>query len=240
MSWLLTFSRSTVGAKAIMALTGAAMYGFLIVHMAGNLLVFSGTPELHNHHSVFLHSFPELIWPARAGLLLAIVAHIFSWVNLRMRSSAARPVAYKVKQSRASTLYSRTMQLSGPVILVFVVVHLLNLTSGNIHPGFRMQGAAGAALPVGVPGAAEAFGSPAAYENTVALLSQPLWGVFYIVANLLLGLHLFHGGYAMCRTLGLSGERQQGLAKLLASGVTALIVGGNVAIAAAILLGLVK
>ncbi len=227
MSWLLTFSRSTVGAKVIMALTGAAMYGFLIVHMAGNLLVFSGSPELHNHHSVFLHSLPEVIWPARIGLLLAIVAHIFSWVNLRQRSSAARPIAYKVKQSRASTLYSRTMQFSGPVILVFVVVHLLNLTSGNLHPDFLMQ-----------PGA-ESFGAPDAYHNTVTLLSQPLWGAFYIVANLLLGLHLFHGGYAMCRTLGLSGDRQQWIAKLLASGVTALIVGGNVAIVAVILARLV-
>lgn len=227
MSWLLTFSRSTVGAKVIMALTGAAMYGFLVTHVLGNLLVFWG-PEFHNHHSVFLHTFPEVIWPARIGLLLAIVAHIFSWVNLRARSSAARPVAYKVKQTRASTIYARTMQLSGPVILVFVVVHLLNLTFGTIHPDFRMQEGA------------EGFGAPEAYHNTVELLSMPAWGVFYIVANVLLGLHLFHGGYAMFRTLGLSTERQQNLAKLAASGVTTLIVGGNVAIAAAILLGLVK
>lgn len=228
MSWLLTFSRSTVGAKVIMALTGAAMYGFLIVHMAGNLLVFSGTPELHNHHSAFLHSFPEVIWPARLGLLLAIVAHIFAWVNLRRRSNLARPIAYKMKQSRAATLYSRTMQFSGPVILVFVVLHLLQLTTGQLHPDFKMQTGA------------ETFGAPDAYHNTVALLSDPIWGVFYIVANVLLGLHLFHGGYAMFKTLGLSTERQQHLAKLAASGVTALIVGGNVAIAAAILMRLVE
>ncbi|MDP2304559.1 MAG: succinate dehydrogenase cytochrome b subunit [Pseudomonadota bacterium] len=227
MSWLLTFSRSTVGAKVIMALTGAAMYGFLIVHMAGNLLVFWG-PEFHNHHSVFLHTFPEVIWPARIGLLLAIIAHIFAWVNLRRRSSAARPVAYKVKQSRAATIYSRTMQISGPVILIFVVVHLLQLTTGQLHSDFRMQTGP------------ESFGAPEAFHNTVALLSQPLWGIFYIVANLLLGLHLFHGGYAMFRTLGLATDRQQKLAKMIASGVTALIVGGNVAIAAAILLGLVE
>jgi succinate dehydrogenase / fumarate reductase cytochrome b subunit len=230
MSWLLTYARSTIGAKVIMALTGAAMYGFLIVHMAGNLLVFAG-PEYHNHHSLFLHQMPELIWPTRLGLLGAIVAHIFSWINLRARSSAARPVAYKVKQSRASTLYSRTMAVSGPIVLAFIVVHLLNLTTGTVHPDFQMQGS--------TPGTVEAA-TPLAYENTVALLSQPLWGVFYIVCNLLLGLHLFHGAFAMCRTLGLAGERQQGLARALASAVTATIVGGNVAIASAILLGLVK
>lgn len=228
MSWLLTYARSTIGAKAIMALTGAAMYGFLLVHMAGNLLVFWG-PEYHNHHSLFLHQMPELIWPARIGLLLAIVAHIFSWLNLRARSSAARPVAYKVKQSRASTIYSKTMAISGPIILVFVVVHLLQLTVGVLHPDFQMQGTMGVEAD-----------TPKAFENTVAVLSQPLWGVFYIVCNLLLGLHLFHGAYAMLRTLGLTGDRQQALGKAIASGVTAAIVGGNVAIAAAILLGLVK
>jgi succinate dehydrogenase / fumarate reductase cytochrome b subunit len=228
MTWLLTYARSTIGAKAIMALTGAAMYGFLLVHMAGNLLVFWG-PEYHNHHSLFLHQMPELIWPARLGLLAAIAAHIFSWVNLRARSGAARPVAYKVKQSRASTIYSKTMAISGPIILAFVVIHLLQLTLGVLHPDFQYQGVAG------VEG-----DTPKAFENTVAVLSQPLWGVFYVVCNLLLGLHLFHGAYAMLRTLGLTGDRQQALGKALASGVTAAIVGGNVAIAAAILLGLVK
>jgi len=211
-----------------MALTGAAMFGFLLVHMAGNLLVFWG-PDYHNHHSLFLHQMPELIWPARIGLLLAIVAHIFSWLNLRARTTAARPIPYKVKQSRASTLYSKTMQYTGPVILLFVVVHLLQLTTGTLHPDFQLQGSSGV----------EAH-TPAAYENTIAVLSQVPWGIFYIVCNLLLGLHLFHGAYAMCRTLGLSGDRQQGVAKALAAGVTATIVGGNVVIAAAILARLVN
>lgn len=226
MSWLLTYSRSTIGAKVIMALTGAAMYGFLITHLAGNILVFWG-PEWHNHHSALLHALPEIIWPARIGLLLAIVAHIFSWLNLRARSSAARPVTYKVKQSRAATLYSRTMQFSGPVILLFVVLHLLNLTFGLVHPDFRMQGI-------------EGFGAPDVYHNTLTLLVDPLWGLFYIVANVLLGMHLFHGGYAMLRTLGLSTDRQQSLARMIVAAITALIVGGNIAIVAAILLGLVN
>jgi succinate dehydrogenase / fumarate reductase cytochrome b subunit len=227
MSWLLTFSRSTVGAKVIMALTGAAMFGFLIAHMAGNLLVFWGA-AYHNHHALFLHQLPELIWPARIGLVLAIVAHIFSWLNLRARSAAARPIPYKVSKSRASTLYSKTMGYTGPIILIFLVVHLLQLTTGTLHPNYQFQSG----------GAIEAD-TPAAFENTVAILSQPLWGIFYIVCNLLLGLHLFHGAYAMCRTLGLSGDRQQGVARALAAGVTATIVGGNVVIAAAILAGLV-
>jgi succinate dehydrogenase / fumarate reductase cytochrome b subunit len=224
MSWLLTFARSSIGAKVIMALTGAAMYGFLLVHMAGNLLVFAG-PEYLDHHSVFLHSMPELIWPARLALLGAIVAHIGAMIVLRKRSGEARPVAYKTKQNRAATIYSRTMAISGPIVLIFIVVHLLNLTLGVIHPDFKLQ--------------AE-FSSPAAFHNTTVLLGQVQWGVFYIVCNLLLGLHLWHGAYAMFRTLGLAGERQQGVAKLVASGLTGSIVGGNVLIAAAILLGLVK
>jgi succinate dehydrogenase / fumarate reductase cytochrome b subunit len=134
-------------------------------------------------------------------------------------------VAYKVKQNRASTLYSRTMMISGPIVLAFIVVHLLNLTFGVIHPSFQVQ---------------PEFHSPDAYHNTVALLSQPLWGVAYLVCNLLLGLHLWHGAFAMGRTLGLSGDRQQALAKVLASSITAAIVGGNVVIAGSILVGLVK
>ena len=228
MSWLLTYARSTIGAKVIMALTGAAMYGFLIVHMAGNLLVFAG-PEYHNHHSLFLHQMPELIWPARFGLLAAVAGHIFSWLNLRSRSSAARPVAYKVKKSRASTLYSKTMSISGPIVLAFIVIHLLQLTTGTLHPNFLLQGTTGVEAD-----------TPAAYENTVAILSQPLWGVFYVVCNVLLGLHLWHGAFAMCRTLGLSGERQQGVAYALAGALTATIIGGNVLIASSILLGVVK
>jgi succinate dehydrogenase / fumarate reductase cytochrome b subunit len=178
---------------------------------------------------LFLHQMPELIWPARLGLLGAIAAHIASWMNLRGRSSAARPVAYKVKKSRASTIYSKTMSISGPIVLVFVVLHLLQLTTGTLHPAFKLQGTSGV----------EAH-TPAAFENTVALLSQPAWGVFYVVCNVLLGLHLWHGAFAMCRTLGLAGDRQQGMAKAIASGLTAAIVGGNVAVAASILLGLVK
>ena len=196
----------------------------LLVHVAGNMLMFLG-PEYHNHHSVFLHSMPDLIWPARLGLIGAVLAHIGAWMNLRARSSAARPVAYKVKQNRASTLYSRTMTISGPIVLIFIVVHLLNLTFGVLHPDFRTQ--------------AE-FHSPEAYHNTVSLLSQVPWGVAYVVCNLLLGLHLWHGAFAMVRTLGLSGDRQQGLARLIASSLTAAIVGGNVLIAGSILVGLVK
>lgn len=220
MTWLVGFWRSTVGAKVVMAVTGLILFGFTIIHMAGNLQVF-WVPEFMNEYSKLLHSMPEILWPFRAALLGSVILHIWSWLMLRSRSAAARPIAYQKKQNRAATLQSRTMMVTGPIVLLFIVIHLMNLTFGNLHPDFKHNGIA-----------------PAAYHNLTTLLGNPVWAVFYIVANLALGSHLWHGAFSMCRTLGLSGERQLGLAKGIASAVTLAVVGGNVLVATACMLGL--
>lgn len=223
MTWLVGFWRSTVGAKVVMAVTGFVLFGFTLVHMAGNLQVFYA-PAYINDYSKLLHSAPELLWVARLTLLGCVVLHMWSWLALRAKSAKARPVAYQTKQNRASTIASRSMVLSGPLLLVFIIVHLLNLTIGTLHPNFREQ-AGGVA--------------PEAFHNLTTLLANPLWAGFYIVSMLALAGHLRHGVFSLACTLGLSGEKQRGLAQALATGFTALVIGGNILIATACLFGAV-
>lgn len=222
MSWLVRFWQSTIGAKFVMAITGVVLYGFTIVHMAGNLNVFLGA-EAMNHYAETLRLVPELLWLVRGVLLASLVGHIASWVRLRSLTAAARPVAYQQRANRASTLYSRSMAITGPLVFAYIVFHLLHLTLGVVHPDFR-----------------ELEKAPDAFHNLTTGLSNPLVGIVYIVANVMLGLHLWHGAFSLFKTLGLAKERHLALAKQVATGLTTLVVGGNVAVAVYVLTGLWK
>jgi succinate dehydrogenase / fumarate reductase cytochrome b subunit len=220
--------RSSAGTKAVMAVTGMVLFGFTVVHMLGNLNMFLGEESM-NGYARTLHMVPEVIYAARAVLLVSLVLHVWAMVKTKAASGAARQVAYKVVTPSASTVYSRTMRITGPIVLAFIVLHLLGLTFHDVggdalHPDFRLQ--------------ADGH-TPDAFHNLGSLLRMPLWGVFYILANAALGFHLWHGAFAMFRSLGLSGDRQLATARLGATGLTALVAGGNILIAAALLLHLI-
>lgn len=226
MNFLLSFWRSTVGTKVVVAVTGLSLFGFVLFHMAGNLQVFSGSEEM-NSYGEFLHK-PEILWTGRAVVLTSIVLHVLATIRLTRSTAEARPQGYRKWAAQASTWYSRTMKFTGPLVLVYFIVHLLNLTTGAEPGNIALH-----------PNYLQTDGVPKAFENLTALLSNPLWAAFYIVANLALGVHLWHGAFSMCKTLGLSGARQLRLAKVLASVLTATVVGGNVAITVACVLHLV-
>src|SRR5215471_21129155 len=118
---------SSVGKKFIMAVSGLVLFLFVVGHMAGNLQIFLG-PEALNRYGHFLQTNPELIWPARLGLLLMVGLHIWSAAALSRENKAARPVGYAEYQPVGSSLASRTMLMSGLIILVFIVYHLLHYT----------------------------------------------------------------------------------------------------------------
>ncbi len=227
MNFLLSFWRSTVGTKVVVAVTGLLLLGFTLFHMIGNLQVFSG-PEEMDSYGAFLHK-PEILWGGRAVVGTSMVLHVWGTMKLVRQTAAARPEGYRKWTAQASTFYSRTMKFTGPIVLIYFVVHLLNLTTGAepghiaLHPNYLQTN-----------------GVPKAFENLTALLSNPLWASFYIVANLALGVHLFHGAYSMCKTLGLSGQRQLRLARVIAAALTFTVVGGNIAITLACVLQLVK
>lgn len=224
MEWLLRFWRSTVGAKVVMALTGVVLYGFVIVHMLGNLNVFLGE-EAMNEYGAMLHAVAEVIWGARITLLTCLVLHIWSFLHVAKRTMDARPVQYAKRANRASTIYSRTMRISGVLVLAYLVMHLMNLTIGNWMPGgeFLMQ----------------SDKAPDAYHNLTTLLRVPWVAAIYLVCNVLLGFHLWHGSFSLFKTLGLTGERQLALARTVSWALSSLVVGGNVAITVSIVSRLV-
>lgn len=206
MSWLVNFYKSTIGMKVAMALTGLILVGFVIVHMLGNLQVFLGEEAL-NAYAAALHSKPALVWAARLVLLGSVLLHMYSAVILTLRSRAARPVRYVKVEPQAATYASRTLVYGGAIIVLFLVFHLMHLTVGNAHPAF-------------VPGNA--------YQNVVVGFSELPVVVVYVIANLVLGLHLFHGVYALTRSLGLTNPKYSRLARAIATGIAVMVAGANV------------
>jgi succinate dehydrogenase / fumarate reductase cytochrome b subunit len=227
MNWLQRFVGSTIGLKVIMALSGLALFGFVVGHMAGNLQVFLGA-DVFNAYAESLQSNRALVWTVRIGLLGLIFAHMGSAARLVMRSAAARPVGYKDKKWLSGRYAVRTMRFGGVVLLAFIVYHLLHLTVGAVHPDFTH------CVPAG-HGKLDCD----AFHNLTVGLKNPGVAFFYIVAQLALGLHLAHGVWSLARTLGLSNPRYDGMVRSGAWLFGGLITAGNTSIAIACMAGLV-
>jgi succinate dehydrogenase / fumarate reductase cytochrome b subunit len=215
-----TFGWSTVGRKVIMAVTGFILFGFILAHLTGNLLLYRG-PEAMHSYAVFLRSFLHGtgLWAARTGLIISAVLHVWSATSLTLQSWAARPVGYRRWTARDSTYASRTMRWSGVILLAFIIYHLLHFTFGTVHPDFQEL-------------------QP--YHNVVAGFRVLPVSLFYIVAMVLLGLHLDHGVWSMLRTLGLSHPRYARWARLAAAGFAIVVVVGNISFPIAVLAGWVQ
>lgn len=212
----LLLRQTSIGKKAIVAVTGVLMFGFLVGHMLGNLQVFLG-PEKLNKYAALLKATPPLLWGVRITLIVAIVAHIWYSMVLASEAGDARPRPYKMRENNATNLGALSMRLSGPTLALFLVYHLLHLTLGFTPTG--------------------AHSETDVYANVMG--SFQIWwlAAIYIVAQLLLGLHLFHGAWSFFQTLGLSHPRYDALRRYFAVGLTVLIVGGNIAIPALIVSG---
>jgi succinate dehydrogenase / fumarate reductase cytochrome b subunit len=221
-----TFWQSTNGKKVVMAVTGAIMFLFVLGHMLGNLQIFEGpgainSPARINVYGHFLHNLGELLWIERGGLLLAIILHITATVQLALRSKAARPVGYSRREAINSSYASRTMYWSGPIVLAFIIFHLLQFTAGYIHPGSQ-------------------FIEGDVYHNVVAGFQVWWVSVWYIIAVSLLGLHLSHGLWSMFQSVGLAHKRHSVTLKRSAQAIAILIVLGYIAIPISVWLGFVK
>jgi succinate dehydrogenase / fumarate reductase cytochrome b subunit len=203
-----------------MAVTGLALFGFVVAHMLGNLQVYLG-PEALNAYAEGLRKLPALLWGLRLGLLLAAVLHVWSAYGLTRLNAAARPRAYRERANRASSYASRTMRWSGVLVLLFVVYHLLHFTFGprSVHPQF-------------VPGDV--------YHNFVTGFQNPLVSGFYILAMLALGLHMYHGVWSMMQTVGLSHARYDRWRQAFAALMTVVVIGANVSFPLAVLTGLLR
>jgi succinate dehydrogenase / fumarate reductase, cytochrome b subunit len=215
-----TFWQSTNGKKVVMAVTGALMFLFVIGHLLGNLQVFEG-PEKINAYARFLHSIGELLWIVRGVLIIGIILHIVATVQLALRNKKARPIGYSRKEAINSSYASRTMYWSGPIVLVFIIFHLLQFTAGYIHPGAR-------------------FIEGDVYHNLVSGFQVWWVSAWYIFAITLLGFHLRHGIWSMFQSVGIAHPRHTQNLKRAALLIATLIVLGYISIPISILLGLVR
>jgi succinate dehydrogenase / fumarate reductase cytochrome b subunit len=217
MNAIAAFWRSTIGKKVVMAVTGVIGIGFLISHVASNLLVFQG-PEKINHYAVFLRTLGPGLFVARAILVVAVVLHVVVALQLAARKRAARPVGYRKLRPQVTSLWDRTMFVGGLVLLAFIVFHLLHLTWGVVHPGFVHL-------------------DP--YGNIVRGFREPWVVAFYVAGVTALGMHLAHGAWSSVRTLGVNRATGQPLRRPVALVLAALLWLGFTIIPLAVYFGVV-
>lgn len=203
-----------------MAVTGAILFLFVLFHMLGNLQIYEGPAQM-NYYGAALRRFPEALWAVRAILLICVVLHIWASVALAVRKNSARPVGYAKKENIGSSYASRTMYWSGPIVLAFVIYHLLDLTAGTIHRGGGF-----------------AFGDP--YHNLVSDFQVWWVSAWYIFAMILLGFHIRHGFWSMFQSVGLNHPRHTPVLRKLATILAVIIVVGYISIPVSILCGWVQ
>lgn len=227
MSRLAHLYSSAIGKKAVMAVTGVLLLGFVLVHMLGNLKIYFGAETLQ-HYADWLRvvGAPLLmkgwaLWIFRIGLIVAVALHILAAWQLTRQSHAARPVKYAKRDYVEAGYASRTMRWGGVLIAAFVVYHLLDLTLGTVNPNPQ-------------------FSPEHVYANVVASFS--LWPVslFYVIANVLLGMHIYHGVWSGIRTLGFQRPLMDGLTRGVALALALVIAVGNISIPVAVLAGVLK
>jgi len=216
---------STLGKKCLTAVTGAGLFLFVVAHMLGNLQIFLG-PEAINRYGNFLQTTPEILWPARIGLLVFVIIHIWTSIALTLENRAARHQRYEVKRVVDASLASRTMIWSGGIIFAFVGFHLAHFTLMVVHPEFRDLH--------------DALGRHDIYRMMVIGFSNPWVSGFYALSIGLLCVHLGHGIESMFQSLGLKNEVWTARINVLGIAVSILLFLGYVSIPAAVLTGVVK
>jgi succinate dehydrogenase / fumarate reductase cytochrome b subunit len=201
-----------------MAVTGLVMVAFLIVHMLGNLQMFEGSLKI-NEYSAALRRLGPLLWLARGGLLVAVVLHVVAAYQLTRRKQVARPIDYADREPQVSTFAARTIRWGGLLVLIFIVLHLLHFTFGTIHPAFDHKDV---------------------YGNVVAAFQVWWVALLYLVAMVVVGLHLYHGTWSSLRTLGLTRPTADPFRRRVVTVLTWAIYLGFSVIPLAVLARLVK
>jgi succinate dehydrogenase / fumarate reductase cytochrome b subunit len=217
MSGLMRFWHSTIGKKVVMAVTGIIGVAFVIGHRAGNLQMFKGEEAMYHYAMLLRISMPALYF-VRAVLLVAVLLHIISAYQLTQIARAARPHDYVERRPQVTTFAARTIRWGGVLLLVFIVLHILQLTLGVrfLMPQFTHL-------------------DP--YNNLRVAFGNPLWVAFYVIAMAALALHLYHGSWAAIRTLGISRPSRAPLKRKIALVIAIVVAAGFALIPIAAALG---
>lgn len=212
----ITFYGTTIGKKVVMAVSGLVGFGFLVGHLAGNLLVFAGA-EAVNEYSRFLHESKGLLWGTRIALTAAVAAHVHAAFSLWARNNEARPRAYYQRKDLATNYAARTMRYGGVVLLSFIVFHLLHLTFGQTQ------------------GMGYEFDPENVYNNIIFGFMNPAVSAAYIVAQIALGMHLYHGIWSLTQTLGGDHPKYNQKRQLASASAALIIVLGFISIPISVL-----
>jgi succinate dehydrogenase / fumarate reductase, cytochrome b subunit len=217
------FYAAPIGKKAVMAITGVILVGYVVAHLLGNLQIYSSNPQQINAYAAFLHNPNNAValWTARAILLLAVILHITASVQLWSQNRAARPVSYYKKDDVPTSYAARTMIWSGPIVAAFVIFHILHLTAGAVLPTREI-----------------AANQPDVRYNVITGFQNYAVSGFYIFAMILLCMHLYHGVWSMFQSLGISHPRYTPKLKKFAAILAILIAIGNCSIPIAVMTGL--
>lgn len=218
---------SALGKKYVMAISGIMGLGYVVAHMIGNLKIYLGAESINFYGEWLRESlgYPILphtvtLWILRLGLIAALVFHVHAAWSLTQMNHKARPEKYQSSRHYITADFAgRSMRWTGVIVLLFIGYHLADLTWGWTNPDF-IRGDV--------------------YGNVNASLGRGAVAALYIVANVALGVHLFHGIWSMFQTLGLNSRRFKQVRRPIAVGVTALIVAGNLSFPIAIQAGLVE
>ncbi|MDJ0840131.1 MAG: succinate dehydrogenase cytochrome b subunit [Acidobacteriota bacterium] len=200
MTWLSNFLSTSVGRKQLMAVTGLGMAGFLVIHLSGNLLLFVGE-QTFNDYAAFLHK-QKWLPLARIGLIAITVVHIYLAFQLAMQNKTARGTEYYYKAASDATLASRSMIYTGCLIFFYLIIHLMNFTFETVEG------------PAGL------------YGLVVTKLSNPTYGLFYVGAMVVLGLHLVHGIQSAFQSFGIGHRGHTPHLKKALIGLAVLISAG--------------
>ena len=211
----LHFWDAPIGKKTVMAVTGMILFGFVLLHMAGNLQVFLGR-EKFDAYGRLLRVEPALLWFARGVLLVSVILHIVASIQLTSLNQKSRPVEYQKRTAIDSSYASRTMMWSGPILAAFIVYHILHFTLGTVHPDFHEGNV---------------------YDNVIAGFRVIPVSIAYIVSMILLGLHLNHGLWSMFQSIGVSNPRYSTGLRRFANIFSILIVAGFISIPIAVMSG---
>ena len=217
------FYEAPIGKKAVMAITGVMLVGYVFAHLLGNLQIYSSDAEQINRYAGFLHNPANAaaLWAARSVLLLAVALHIIAATQLWLQNRAARPIGYVKKADLPASYAARTMIWSGPIVGAFVIFHVLHLTAGKVLE-LRELGP----------------NMPDVRYNVITGFSNPWISGFYILAMILLCLHLYHGMWSMFQSLGISHPRYTPIVKKAAAVLAIAVAVGNCSIPIAVLTGL--
>jgi succinate dehydrogenase / fumarate reductase, cytochrome b subunit len=220
------FYGTAVGKKWVMAITGIVFMGYVFAHMVGNLKMFQGRAAYDTYAETLRRLLypiaPEyfVLWVFRIVLISALIFHIHASYSLTRMNQSSRPTKYQSPRHYiAATFASRSMRWTGIIVALFILFHLADLTFGWANPDF-------------------VYGN--AYDNVVASLSRWPVAIIYIVANLALGVHLFHGSWSIFQSMGINSPRYNSARRSFAVAFAVVVAGLNILFPVAVLAGVVS